>query len=422
MRGKWRPGTEVAAGVVNFLAAGYIVAVNPHILSAAGMPKGALVAATSYAAAAGCFLMALLARMPIILAPGMGLNAYFAYSLCVRGGVEWQVALGIVLLSGVLFLLLSLWGLRERVLYAVPPALRAGIVVGIGLFIALIGFINMGVVKSSPTTVVTLGPITPATAVALVGVVAAVVLEQRRVPGSLLIVVVAVTVVGLLAGWVAPPERILSLPPSVGPVALQLDVAAALAPSYWVAIFIFLYVDMFDSLGSLTALCYQAGFVEDGRIKGLREMMVADAAATVVGSLLGTSTVTTYIESSAGVATGGRTGLAAVVTGVLFLAAPFFAGVVAVVPPYATGVALVLVGMYMMRHLAEIDFTSWESGAPAFVTLMLMPLTFSIATGICFGVLTHIALLVLGMRWREVSPVMWVVGALSVLYLVYHAA
>jgi AGZA family xanthine/uracil permease-like MFS transporter len=413
----WSFRNEIIAAFVNFLAAGYIVAVNPDILSQAGMPRESLISATAYATALGCFLMALWAKVPVILAPGMGLNAFFAYTLCLRDGIPWQVALGIVFISGVLFIALSYWGLREKVLYMIPKSLRVGILVGIGLFISFIGFHNMGLVTASPATLVTLGAITPKVAAGVLGLFAAIALEYYRIPGSLLIAILAVTLAAVGFGWVHPPETWLSPPPSVAPVAFKLDVIAALKPVYWVPIFVFLYLALFDTLGSLTAVAYQAGFNRGDEIPGLRRMFMADATGAVLGAVLGTSTVTAYIESCAGIASGGRTGWTALFTGVLFLLAPLFAGFIAIVPPYATAIALVIVGVYMMKHVSEIDFTKWEEAVPAFFTIALMPLSYSIATGICFGVLSYIAVLLISRRFGGITPILWIMGAVSLFYL-----
>lgn len=414
----WSIKNEAIAAFVNFLAAGYIVAVNPDILSQAGMPRESLISATAYSTALGCFLMALWAKVPVILAPGMGLNAFFAYTLCIRDGIPWQVALGIVFISGVLFIALSYWGLREKVLYMIPRSLRVGILVGIGFFISFIGFHNMGLITANPATLVTLGPLTPKVLAGILGLFAALAFEYYRVPGSLLIIMLAVTFVAVGLGWVHPPDVWLSHPPSLAPLALKLDIITALKPAYWIPIFVFLYIALFDTLGSLTAVAHQAGFNRGDYIPGLRRMFMADATGATLGALIGTSTVTAYIESCAGIASGGRTGWTALFTGVLFLFAPLFAGFLAIVPPYATAIALVIVGTYMMRHISEIDFTKWEEAIPAFFTIALMPLSYSIATGICFGMLSYIAVLLISRRLGSITPVLWIMGAVSVLYLI----
>jgi len=415
---EWSLRRELMAGIVNFLTAGYIIAVNPHILGEAGMSRPALVSVTGYASAIGCFLMAFWPRVPVLMAPGMGINAFFTYTLCLKEGIPWEVTLGIVFLAGVLFVFLTIGGLREHVLYAIPLNLRLAIPVGIGLFISFIGFRNMGLVVENPVTLVTLGPLTPTLILALLGLIAAVVMERFKIPGSLLAVILIITFVALGMGWVQPPEKWFSSPPSISPLAFHLDIVSALKPVYWVPIFAFLYVALFDSLGSLTAIAYQAGLGSDGKIPRIGQMLMADAVGATAGAILGTSTVTAYIESGAGVAAGGRTGWTALFTGVLFLLAPFFAGVIAIIPSYATAVALVVVGIYMIKHIREIDFTNWDEGVPAFLVILLMPLTYSISTGLCFGIMSYIAILLATGKWRKITPVLAFIGALSLLYLI----
>lgn len=418
---EWSFRREVVAGIVNFLTAGYIIAVNPDILSQAGMPRAALVSVTCYASAIGCFLMAFWPRVPVLMAPGMGINAFFTYTLCLKDGVPWQITLGIVFLSGLLFVFLTVGGLRERILYSIPRNLRLAIPVGIGLFISFIGFHNMGLIVEHPVTLVTLGPLTPTLILALIGLVSAIVMERFKIPGSLLAIILIITFAALGMGWIKSPETWISKPPSISPVAFHLDVISALKPIYWIPIFAFLYVALFDSLGSLTAIAYQAGLGSGEKIPHLGRMLMADSVGATTGAVLGTSTVTAYIESGAGVAAGGRTGWTALFTGILFLLAPLFAGVIAIIPSYATAVALVIVGIYMIKHIVEIDFTDWDEGAPAFLMILLMPLTYSISNGLCFGILSYIAIQLATGKWRKITPVLVFIGALSLLYLILGA-
>ncbi|GBD39966.1 Guanine/hypoxanthine permease PbuG [bacterium HR37] len=416
--GAWSLRREFIAGVVNFLTAGYIIVVNPSILSETGMSKTALVSVTCYSSAIGCFLMALWPRVPIIMAPGMGINAFFTYTLCLKEGVPWQTALGIVFISGVLFIIITAGGLRERILYAIPTNLRLSIPVGIGLFIALIGFRNMGLVVEHPITLVTLGPLTPTLILALLGLIAVIVMEQLRIPGSILAIILLITFIALGLGWVKTPKDWVGLPPPIYPVAFKLDILSALKPLYWVPIFAFLYIALFDSLGTLTAISYQAGLNVGDKIPKLGKMLMADAIGATTGAILGTSTVTAYIESGAGVAAGGRTGWTAFFTGIFFLLASFFSGTISIIPPYATAVALVVVGIYMIKHIKEIDFTNWEEGAPAFFTILLMPFTYSIATGLCFGILSYVAILITTGKWQKITPILAFIGILSLVYLI----
>lgn len=413
----WSMRREFLAGLVNFLTAGYIIAVNPEILSQTGMDRAALITVTSLASAFGCFLMAVWPRVPVLMAPGMGLNVFFTYTICLKENVPWSVALGIVFIAGVLFIILTLGGIRERILNAIPPSLRLAIPVGIGIFIAFIGFHNLGIVVPHSNTMVTLGPIQNSVILGLIGLLAAFLLEHINVRGSLLIVILAVTFSAMAFGWVPTPQKWFTPPPSITPVFLHLNPWAAMKPLYWLSIFAFLYVALFDSLGTLTAIAYQAGLHENHRIPRLGSMLMADAVGATAGSVLGTSTVTAYIESGAGVAAGGRTGWTAFFTGILFLIAPLFSGIIRIIPPYATGIALVVVGIYMIRHIHDIDFSRWDEGAPAFLTILLMPLTYSIATGICFGILCHLGILIGTRRWKSINPGLILIGILSLLYL-----
>ncbi len=408
---------EALAGLANFLTAGYIIAVNPDILSITGMDKLALISVTCYASALGSFLMAFWPRVPVMMAPGMGLNAFFAYTICQTHKVPWTTALGIVFLAGVLFIFLTVGGLRERIIEAIPPGLRFAIPVGIGVFIAFIGLQKIGLIQDHPATLVTMGPIRPEIALALIGLVVTFWMESLGIRGSLLIAILGVTLLAMLFGWVRAPEQWIQRPPPIGSLFLKMDVADALRPEHWLSIFAFMYVALFDGLGTLTAIAYQAGLQRDGRIPRIGRMLMADAVGATAGAVLGTSTVTAYIESGAGVATGGRTGWTACFTGILFLIAPLFSGVIVRIPGYATGIALIVVGVYMFRHIREIDFTRWIEGAPAFLTILLMPLTYSIATGLCYGILTYIVLIMLTRQWHRLSGVLLFIGGLSVLYL-----
>ncbi|MCS7311950.1 MAG: NCS2 family permease [Acidobacteria bacterium] len=413
----WSLGREFIAGLANFLTAGYIIAVHPDILSTTGMDRHALIAVTCYASALGCFLMAFWPKVPIMMAPGMGLNAFFAFTICGIHKVPWTTALGIVFLAGVLFIGLTVGGLREAILRAIPLSLRLAIPAGIGLFIAFIGLQHMKLIVDHPATLVTLGPLRKELGLALAGLVVACTLEALRVRGSLLIVILAITLIAISAGWVERPTAWVTRPPSIEPVFLKMNVREALQPIHWLPIFAFMYVALFDGLGTLTGIAYQAGLARNGEIPRLGRMLMADAVGATAGAILGTSTVTAYIESGAGVAAGGRTGWTALFTGLFFLLAPFFSGLIAVIPSYATAIALVVVGIYMIQHIREIDFTRWDEGAPAFLTIVLMPLTYSIATGLCFGILSYLALVLLLRRWERLSPTLVLISLLSALYL-----
>ncbi len=385
--------TEITAGITTFLTAAYIIFVHPNILSQAGMDKGALTTITCLVAGLATLLIALWANAPLMMAPGMGLNAFFTYTLVLGEGVPWETALGVVFLSGVFFVLLTWLGVRERIVKAIPHSLRIAASVGIGLFIAFIGMQNLGLIVKSDAVLVQMGAFTPQVLLGLLGFGVAVLLEIRRVRGAILLAILITAVTGMIVGISPWPAGLVALPPSPAPIAFQLDIPGALQIALWANIFSFMFVDLFDSLGTMLAVCREAGMVDDqGEIPDLPRMLTADAIATVGGSLLGTSTTTTYIESASGVSDGGRTGLTAVVTAILFILAAFFTPLIGAVPAYATAPALIIVGIFMMRGIGQVDFYDFEEGAPAFLTFILMPLTYSIATGLAFGLLSYVAI------------------------------
>lgn len=385
--------TEVTAGVTTFLTAAYIIFVHPGMLAATGMDQGALTTVTCLVAALATLMIALWANAPLMMAPGMGLNAFFTFSLVLGQGVPWQTALGVVFLSGVFFLVLTLVGIRERMVHAIPQSLRLATSVGIGLFIAFIGMKNLGLIVKNDATFVGLGNFSAPVLLGLFGLVLAIFLEVKRVRGAILLAILATAAAGMVLGQSPLPTGLIDMPPSPAPIAFKLDILGALQVSLWASIFSFMFVDLFDSLGTMLAVCREAGMTDDkGEVPALPRMLTADAVATVAGSLLGTSTTTTYIESASGVADGGRTGLTGIVTATLFFLAMFFTPLIAAVPAYATAPALIIVGIFMMRGIGQIDFMNFEEGAPAFLTFALMPLTFSIATGLAFGLITYVLL------------------------------
>jgi len=413
---------EVVGGVTTFLTMAYILFVNPEILSKTGMDRQALITATALASFFGTLLVGIWANVPFAMAPGMGLNAMFTYTLVMGHQVNWQTALGVVFFSGVFFLLLTVCGVRERIVNAIPMSLRLALSAGIGLFISFIGFKNLGLVVDNPATLVSIGTFTKPVLLGLLGLLIIAVLEVKRVPGAILIGILLTTLLGMAFGLVQRPDRILSMPPSVAPLIFKLDLAAALKWGLVGSIFSFMFVDLFDSIGTIVACSHEAGLVEeDGRIGGINKMLCADAAATAVGALLGTSTTTTYIESGSGIAAGARTGLSSTVTAVLFLLALVFAPIIGIVPDFATAPALIIVGVYMFKNIKEIDFSDFQIGIPAFLTIVLMPLSYSISTGLAFGFLSYILIALASGKAREVHPVMWVVGMLSALDLVVRS-
>ena len=417
----WR--IEILAGVTTFLTMAYIVLVNPAILAAAGMPLAAVTAATCLSAGMASIMMGIVARYPIALAPGMGLNAYFAYAVCLRLHVPWQTALGAVFLSGILFLALTAVGIRQMILHAIPHELYAAVASGIGLFIALIGFHNAGLVVSDADTLVGLGSIrNPTAALALVGLLLMVALEVRKVRGAILIGVLSITGLAWAMGlthWMPAAGGLSSL----AATAFQLDIRGALNKGLLEIVFIFFFVDLFDNLGTLVAVTKRAGLIsEDHTIPRLNRILFTDATATVFGSLTGTSTVTSYVESTAGVAAGGRSGVTAIVTGLLFLAAIGAAPFVSIVPPAATAPALILVGSMMLSTISEIRWREPLIAVPAFLTLVLIPFTFSIANGLGFGIISWAALHLAAGKLRRQDWLLYLLAALFLFRFIYLAA
>jgi AGZA family xanthine/uracil permease-like MFS transporter len=417
----WR--TEILAGVTTFLTMAYIVLVNPAILAAAGMPLAAVTAATCLSAGFASILMGVVARYPIALAPGMGLNAYFAYAVCIKMHVPWQTALGAVFLSGVIFLVLTAGGIRQMILRAIPHELYAAVASGIGLFIALIGFRSAGLVVSDANTLVGLGNIRNPTAwMALLGLLLMVVLEVRKMRGSILIGVLSITGLAWALGlthWTPAAGGLHSL----AATAFQLDIRGALNKGLLEIVFVFFFVDLFDNLGTLVAVTKRAGLIEpDHTIPRLNRILFTDATATIFGSLTGTSTVTSYVESTAGVAAGGRSGVTAIVTGVLFLAAIGAAPFVGIVPSAATAPALILVGSMMLSTISEIRWKDPLVAVPAFLTLVLIPFTYSIANGLGFGVIAWAALHLATGRLRKQDWLLYVLAALFLVRFIYLGA
>ncbi|MDP4006313.1 NCS2 family permease [Methylobacterium sp. NEAU K] len=403
--------TEVMAGLTTFLTMAYIVFINPSILADAGMPKGAVFVATCLAAALGSMIMALYANYPIALAPGMGLNAYFAYVIVLGLGYTWEAALGAVFMSGLCFLIVTLTGLRAVIVDGIPRSMRIALTVGIGLFLAIIALKNAGVVAASPATFVTLGDLhKPSTVLAVVGFLMVAALCARKVRAALLTSILTVT--GLSFFFADNVfQGVVSLPPSIAPTLLALDLTGALSGGLFNVVLLLFLVELFDATGTLMGVASRAGLLTEGRMERLDRALMADSAAIFVGSLLGTSSTTAYLESAAGVAEGGRTGLTAATVAVLFLACLFIAPLASAVPPYATAPALFYVACLMLRELVDLAWDDLTEAIPACVTALLMPFTYSIATGVSFGFITYAVLKLLTGRAREVKPVVWVIAA-----------
>jgi AGZA family xanthine/uracil permease-like MFS transporter len=410
--------TEIVAGITTFLTMAYIIFVNPAILEAAKMPFGAVFVATCVAAAIGCFLMAFLANYPIALAPGMGLNAYFAFGVVGGMGYSWQVALGCVFISGVIFFIISVLPIREWIVNAIPKSLKMAIAAGIGLFLALIAFKNAGIVAGHEVTLVTHGKLTSWPVVmATLGFALIVALEYRRIMGGVIIGILAVTVVSILAGQ-QKFEGVFDVPPSIAPVFLQMDLAGAFKVGLVTVVFAFLFVDLFDNTGTLIALAHRGGFMRpDGTVPRLNRALMSDSAAAMIGAAVGTSTTTSYIESASGINAGGRTGLTAAVVGVLFILALFVSPLAGSIPAYATAPALLYVACLMARGLVEVEWDDITEAAPAVITAIIMPFTFSIADGIAFGFISYAGIKLVAGRYRDVHPA---VGILAVLFVIKY--
>ncbi len=433
--------TEVLAGFTTFMTMAYILAVNPNFLSAAGMDRGAVFTATALASTIACLAMALLANYPFALAPGMGLNAYFAFTIAPKYG--WELALLAVFAEGIIFILLSFVNVREAIFNSIPRVLKNAVSVGIGLFIAFIGLKNAGIVVSNPDTSVGIGHLTSLTVVlAVIGVIITAVLQIKKVKGALFFGILATYGLGLIcqmAGLYVPnPEAgmyslypmvgdkvsAISLPPSIG----EFNIMTAFASDafakvnifdFAVIVFSFLFVDIFDTIGTLIGVSTKAGFLDkDGKLPKLKEALLADAVGTTIGAAIGTSTVTTFVESASGVAEGGRTGLTSTVVGGLFLLSLIFSPIFSAIPGFATAPALIVVGFFMLDSITKIDFTDFTEGFPAFLTIIMMPLAYSIAEGLVFGFLSFVILKTLSGKAKEVNIVMWIIAALFLIKII----
>lgn len=412
---------EARAGTATFLTMAYILLVNPQVLAQAGLPAEDVAVATALSAALATLLMGLWANYPFALAPGMGLNAYFTFGVVLGMGVPWQTALTAVFVEGVLFLLLSLGGIRALVIHAIPEPIKVATTAGIGLFLALIGFQNAGLVVANPATLVRLGEVQSAPVLlALAGLVLMAVLMVRRIPGALLVGIGAVTGTAWLAGLAAPPEAWVTLPGLPRETFLALDVSALFSVELVPVVLAFLFVDVFDTAGTLLGVGRLGGFLDErGELPRANQAFAADAVGTIAGALLGTSTVTSYVESAAGVEEGGRTGLASVVTAGLFVLALFLAPIFTAIPAFATAPALIAVGALMMQGAGDLEWRRLDTAIPAFLTIVAMPFTYSIANGITLGIVSYVLVQALSGRARAVHPLLYGLAALLLLYYAF---
>ena len=414
--------TEILAGLTTFLTMAYILAVNPSIFSALDMPKGAVFTATALAALIGTLVMALYAKKPFALAPGMGLNAFFVFTVCLTMGHSWQFALTAVFLEGLIFIILTLTKVRSWILNAIPLSLKHAIGAGIGLFIAFIGLQNAGIIANNDSTLVALGDITHGAALlGLIGIAITGALVILKVRGSILLGILATAVIGLFIKDPATGKAltqfsgVISAPDSVAPIFCKFEWGSILSWDMLAVVFTFLFIDMFDTMGTVIGVSQKAGMVdENGNVDGIDKMFMADSIATVCGACLGTSTTTTYVESASGVGSGGRTGLTALTVAVLFALALFFSPIFLAIPGAATAPALVIVGVMMMSPVAKIDWEDYSESIPAFITVLMMPVAYSISDGILLGVISYVLLNACAGKFKKISPTMWVLAALFI--------
>ncbi|QEK13163.1 NCS2 family permease [Crassaminicella thermophila] len=409
--------TEIMAGITTFMTMAYIIIVNPLFLSETGMDKGALFTSTCIAAAFATLIMAFYANYPFALAPGMGLNAFFAFTVVLGMKYSWQFALTAVFIEGIIFIILTFFNVREAIINSMPMNIKHAVSVGIGLFIAFIGLANAGIVVSNEATKVALGNMgDPKVVLALIGLLITGILLAKNVKGALLIGIVITTIIGLPLGVTPKPSGIISAPPSIAPIFFKLDFSKIFTLDMVVIMFTFLFVDLFDTLGTLVGVASKADMLDkEGKLPRAKQALFADAVGTTFGAILGTSTVTTYVESAAGVAEGGRTGLTALTTGIFFILALLFSPILTIVPGAATAPALILVGLFMMSPIKKINLDDFTEAIPAFLTIIMMPLTYSIAEGIVFGILSYVFLKVLTGRTKEVSIPLYILAVLFIL-------
>lgn len=418
---------EIIAGITTFLAMAYILAVNPGMLGSIGngMTFGSVFTATAIASAVATLVMAFWANLPVALAPGMGLNAFFTYTVCFGMGCSWQLALTAVFVEGIIFIVLSIFGIREKIINAIPSGMKKAVAVGIGLFIALIGLANAGIVSSDTGTIigfVNFNMSSKTAIVAMLGLVITIVLYLLKVPGAILLAIIATTIIGIPFGVTTIPEnwKPFSLP--AAPLFCKFEWASVLSVKFFVIMFTFLFTDLFDTIGTLMGVTQQANLVDkDGNIPNAKAALMSDSIGTVVGACLGTSTVTSFVESSSGVAAGGRTGLTSVTTGVLFLLALFMTPIFALIPSAATAPALIFVGFLMLQQVVDIDFKDPTEGIPAFITIMVMPFSYSISKGIAFGMIAYVIAKCAGKKVKDIPVATWILAVIFIADIIFEA-
>lgn len=415
--------TEIVAGITTFLTMAYILAVNPDIFSALegmGMPKGAVFTATALAAIVGTVVMAFYAKKPYALAPGLGLNAFFVYTVCLTMGYSWQFALTAVLIEGIIFIILTATNIREAIIDAIPAAMKSAVSAGIGLFIAFIGMVNAGIIVDDGGTIISLGTITSGTALlALIGLVITSVMMILKVPGSILIGIIVTAIIGIPFG-ITKFDGVVSSVPSIAPIFCKFEWHNIFSIDMLIVVFTFLFIDMFDTIGTVIGVSKKANAINpDGTIPGVKKVLMADAIATVAGAAFGTSTTTTYVESASGVASGGRTGLTSFTVAICFAIALFFAPVFLGIPSAATAPALILVGVMMMSSIKDVDFNDFSECVPAYITMVVMPLAYSISDGIMLGLISYVVLNAFSGKFKKISIMMWILAILFILRYIF---
>ena len=415
--------TEIVAGITTLLTMAYILAVNPDIFSALegmGMPKGAVFTATALAAIVGTVVMAFYAKKPYALAPGLGLNAFFVYTVCLTMGYSWQFALTAVLIEGIIFIILTVTNIREAIIDAIPAAMKSAVSAGIGLFIAFIGMVNAGIIVDDGGTIISLGTITSGTALlALIGLVITSVMMILKVPGSILIGIIVTAIIGIPFG-ITKFDGVVSSVPSIAPIFCKFEWHNIFSIDMLIVVFTFLFIDMFDTIGTVIGVSKKANAINpDGTIPGVKKVLMADAIATVAGAAFGTSTTTTYVESASGVASGGRTGLTSFTVAICFAIALFFAPVFLGIPSAATAPALILVGVMMMSSIKDVDFNDFSECVPAYITMVVMPLAYSISDGIMLGLISYVVLNAFSGKFKKISIMMWILAILFILRYIF---
>lgn len=413
--------TEVLAGITTFLTMAYILIVNPMILSDAGMNIGSVFMATAISSAIATLVMAFLANLPISLAPGMGLNAFFAYTVVIGMGFSWQMALAAVFIEGIIFIVLSLFKVREKIINAIPINLKKAISVGIGLFIAFIGLQNAGIIADNGATLVSLGEIVSSGALlTIIGIIAITVLLFFKIKGAILIGILGTTLIGFLTGDTVFPVGASWLPPSLAPTFAKFDFSNLLSFDMLIVVVTFLFVDIFDTAGTLIGVTTKGNLInKDGTIPKVKQALLADSIGTTIGAVLGTSTVTSYIESSAGITEGGKTGLTSLTTGILFLVAMFLSPIFLMVPAAATAAALIVVGLFMTTTIKDIDFVDYTESLPAFLTIIMMPLSYSISHGIMFGIISYVLLKLLTKKFKDLNIASIILAILFIGWMIF---